>query len=313
MLLARDTPWAQPNAALAERVAATYAHAQLRFEGKRLGRISFGWKRALLWGTVAAVVLAMFIPVPLTVLAPVTVVGRNAPAITAPLDAVIAEILIEPGDIVSQGDPLVNFEDTELRNALLIAEEDFAVAEAELARNLQASFVDPAASADVAVAQARLELARAQRDLAYDRFQNVTLRAPVGGRIVLDSPTEWIGQPVVVGERIMSVANQEDVVLEMQLSVSDTIPLETGAQVRAFMDTDPLSPIGAALYQQGFAPALTEDGTLAFPLRADFTDEDAPLPRIGARGVAQIFGADHPLWYVLFRRPIVAIRQSFGI
>jgi multidrug resistance efflux pump len=255
----------------------------------------------------------MFIHVPLTVLAPVTVVGRNAPAITAPLDAVVSEILVEPGQIVAQGDPVVAFEDTELRNALLIAEEDFSVAKAELERNMQASFVDPAASADVAVAQARLELARAQRDLAYDRFQNVTLRAPVGGRIVLDNPAEWIGQPVVVGERIMSVADQDDVVLEIHLSVSDAITLEDGARVRAFLDTDPLSPMDGTLYQQGFEPALTEDGTLAFPLRADLGDDETVHPRIGARGVAQIFGADQPLWYVLFRRPIVAIRQSFGI
>lgn len=313
MLLARDTPWKPAHTSLAERVSATYVHAQSRLEGKRLARPSFRRNRALLWGAVTAMTVAMFIPVPLTVLAPATVVGRNAPAVTAPLDAIVSEIAIEPGDVVEQGDLLVTFEDTELRNALLIAEEDFAVAQAELARNLQASFVDPSASADVAVSQARLDLARAQRDLAYDRFEKVRLLAPIGGRVVIDNPTEWIGQPVVVGERIMSIADQEDLVIEMQLSVNDAIPLETGAKVRAFMDTNPLSPIGATLTQQGFAPALSEDGTLSFPLRADLTDHDTSLPRIGARGIAQIFGADHPLWYVLFRRPIVAIRQSLGI
>jgi len=40
---------------------------------------------------------------------------------------------------------------------------------------------------------------------------------------------------------------------------------------------------------------------------------DTPLPRIGTRGVAKLYGETAPLGYWLLRRPLTIARQFFGI
>ena len=98
----------------------------------------------------------------------------------------------------------------------------------------------------------------------------------------------------------------------IELSTGDAIDLAPGAKVRVFLDTDPLAPLDATLSDLPYAAEPLPDGTLAFTLKAQLAQEEA-LPRIGARGTAQIFGQTHPLWFVVFRRPIAAARQALGI
>ena len=53
------------------------------------------------------------------------------------------------------------------------------------------------------------------------------------------------------------------------------------------------------------------EGGMAFEAHAVLSDDT--LPRIGARGVAKIYGEKAPIAYFLVRRPLTLARQMTGL
>ena len=52
---------------------------------------------------------------------------------------------------------------------------------------------------------------------------------------------------------------------------------------------------------------------MAFEARGDFGEDRPDSVRIGARGVAKIYGEPAPLGWWLVRKPVNALRQMFGL
>ena len=50
----------------------------------------------------------------------------------------------------------------------------------------------------------------------------------------------------------------------------------------------------------------------AYRVTAELIDNDVP-PRIGLRGTAKIFGEEVKLFFFLFRKPIIFVRQTLGL
>ena len=75
-------------------------------------------------------VIAGFIPVPMSALAPAEVVARDPALVAAPIDGVIADILQPAGALVEKDAPLVIFADVNLRNTFELAKRSKAVAQA---------------------------------------------------------------------------------------------------------------------------------------------------------------------------------------
>jgi len=114
------------------------------------------------------------------------------------------------------------------------------------------------------------------------------------------------------GEKVLTLANPDDAEVQIQLPVDDAINLEPGARVRMFLNIDPTRPLDAQLRQTSYEAEVTPEDILAFRLKASF-DEGTPLPRIGLKGTAKIYGDKVPLFYYLMRRPISALRQTLGL
>ena len=89
--------------------------------------------------------------------------------------------------------------------------------------------------------------------------------------------------------------------------------LNTGASVRLFLDANPLTPLEGEVTSAGDRAVALEGGAMVFDVRADLSDGLERLPRIGARGTAQIYGETVSLGFYLFRRPISALRQWMGL
>ena len=123
---------------------------------------------------------------------------------------------------------------------------------------------------------------------------------------------DWEGKPVSAGEAIVSVANPENVQFSLDLPVKDSIVLEKGAQVKIFLDSDPLKPLDAVLIDASYRAQPDKRDILSYTVRAELADDTETLPRIGVQGTAQVFGEKASLAYVIFRRPITAVRQYTG-
>ena len=310
MLMAREVPWIEQDNIIAARLADTYAHAWLALTGKR--RITGGTRISWLAGALTITAIAAgFIPVPLTVLAPAEVTSVDPRVVASPMDGVIEEILVSPNSTVEAGQPLANLAATTLRNELSVAERNVAVAEARLKQVTQSAVTDPRMRSELAVAKSELALAQARRDYAAEMLERSRIIAPASGVTVFSDPRDWTGRPVATGERIMEIADPDRLELRIDVPVADAIALGEGAKVRAFLDSDPLRPVAAAVRSTSFEAQMTENNVLAYRVYAVFDGKAAT--RLGTRGTAQLYGADVPLAFYLLRRPIAAVRQWLGI
>lgn len=309
--IAKDKPWLDPEIVLAEKLADAYAHAWIALvgEGKALKpRRRLNWRHGV--AVLALTLLAMAWPVRQSTLAPAEVVPEQPILVAAPLDGVIAQVLVEPNQAVRAGQELLRFDDTNLRSRRDVARRTLDVAQAELHRASQGAFNDRESSAQLALLRARLALRQAELDYAQALLDRVVVRAERDGVAVFSDKQQWIGRPVATGERIMLLADPDRSALRIDLPVGQAIRLAEGADVVLFLDNDPLNPLRGTLLRASYEAEPQPDGTLAYRLDAGL-DPDA-RPRLGLRGTAKIYGEDVPLFMYLFRRPLSALRQWVG-
>jgi multidrug resistance efflux pump len=315
LLLTRSSAWSEGELVLLDRLGGAYGHAWEALtrhrQGGGLKRMLAG-RKALKWLLPAALLAAMFIPVHLSVLAPASVVSLQPVIVSSSIDGVVSEIHVRPSEQVSAGQKLFSLDDSKLASRHEVAQKALAVAEADYLRSTQKAFTDASSKAEVAMRRAVVEQKRAEVAYTESLLQRVDVRAPIGGIAVFSDRNEWLGKPVAVGERVMTVADPAHTGLTLWVPVGDAVNLAPGAAVRVFLNTDPTRPLPAEIEQASYEAQVNENGILAFKARARFTSPDAS-PRIGLKGTAKIYGEQVSLGYYLFRRPLAAVRQAIGV
>ena len=313
--LGRDEPWTDGEILLLSHLAEGYGHAWWALSGKRAKRR--GLRRALLPLLVLlALAGALAIPVPMSTLAPAEIQTSNPVIVAAPLDGVIERFHVQPNQAVAAGQPLFSFDSTVLRSRFEVARKGLTQAEAELLTASQAAFADPQTKARVAQLRAQVELRRAELTLARDLLDRVTVKAERAGIAVFTDVNDWLGKPLSVGERVLTLADPQAPEIDIMVPVGDALVLEPGSPVELFLNVDPLHPLRARLTHASYEAGLSAAGVLSYRVKAALepgqSPGDAP-PRIGLRGTAKILGDRVPLALYLFRRPLALLRQSLGI
>jgi hypothetical protein len=314
LVLARDTSWSEDELSLLKYWCAAIAHALAALvAGKRKVLGGFSIPRRRLWlGILGLAVLAMWFPVSLSILAPVEVVAKNPVIVRSPINGVIASVLVEPNQLVDAGDALIQLDDTGLRARIDVASQELAIARAEYRRADQAAVTDRRASAQFPMLRARIEQSEAQ--LAYENslLERSSITAERAGVIIVSRIDELEGMPVDIGQKILTLADPNQVDLEMWIAVGDSIPLTDRAEVEAFLNVRPQQSYQAEIDYVNYQAEVSPDGIFAFRARANF-DEGSETLRIGWRGTAKIYGEEVSLYYLLFRRPLSGIRQWLGL
>lgn len=321
LLVLRSSTWADNEQALIAALSDVYSHA---LQGLSRTSALLGLRQRLkskwLWLSASALLLAaMWLPVPLTALAPAQVAARDPVLIAAPYDGVLAQFAVAPNAAVKKGDLLFTMDDTDVRNSTVIAQRALAVAEADYERALKqrlASSRNEDASqvkAQVALLQEEVERKRAELQYNQELMQRIQVRAPMDGVAIYSDPNDWVGKPLRIGERVMQVAATGNAELLLHLAVDDAITFNPDSRVVMFLNVSPLDPLEATVRHTSFEAAPTPEGALAYNVRASFTDEVAELPRIGLKGTARIHGEQVSLFYYLFRKPISAVRRTLGL
>ena len=250
------------------------------------------------------------IPVRLTVLAPGELVPANPATIRSPLEGVIARFDVKPNEAVKKGQPLFDFDEAELASRAQVAEQALATAEAEYRQALQLALTDGKSKAQLATLQGKIEERRAETDFLQGQAARARVTAPRDGIALFDDPSEWIGRPVVTGERIMRIAAPQDVEVEAWLAVGDAIPLVPGAPVKLYLAAGPLDAVDAHVRYVGYEAVQRPDGSFAYRVRA--TLDETSGQRVGLKGTAKLSGDRVPVAYWIIRRPLAAIRQALG-
>ncbi len=315
LLLVRDKLWTEGENVLIERALDAYSHAfwsLIRHKSPAIKKLlTFSRLKTVKLIVTTAMLAALFMPVRLSVLAPVEIVPLEPMIVSSPMDGVVKNIHVKPNAQIQNGDLLLSLEDTGIRNKYEVSLKTLDVVKAEYMKAIQKSFKDKESRAQILMLKAEVALKEAEVKYADEILQLSKVSAQKSGIAVYSDQEDWLGKPVAVGQKVMIIANPEKIEAEIMLQVADALNLEPGADIRIFLNIEPDRPISATLKQADYEAKVTPMGELAFRLRASLTD--TKLPRIGLRGTAKIYGKKVTLFYYLLRRPLTATRIAIGI
>ncbi len=317
LLFIGDEQWDQAQIAIVERLAEAYAHAWLALQGSRrslVKRLVRPWRKFAFQLVVLSLLLLVFDQsVRLSVLAPVEIVPSAPYIVSSPMNGVVSSFHVSPNQQVEDGQLLFSLDDTTTRNDYEVSRKGLAVVQAEYQRVRQKSFADKQSRGQIRHLEAEMERKKAEVAYMDELLKRGEIRSSRQGIAVFADASDWLGKPVAVGEKVLTIADPEMVEAQIFLPVEDAINLEPGAEVLIFLNISPDKPIAATLRQAAYEAELTPEGVLAFKLKVSLAASDSPLPRIGLRGTAKIYGRSVPFYYYLFRRPFITLRQKLGV
>lgn len=325
VLLARETPFSEQETVVLAEWFDTWRHAWqglhrppqggwrgLRSRVRRSLAPVAGrpwWKQpAAKWSALALAVL--MIPVRLSVLAPGELVPSEPAVIRAPFDGVVAGFLVKPNETVQSGQPLFSFDDATLSSRLEVARQALGTAEAEYRQANQQALGEARYKAQLVVLAGKIEEKRAEVAYLQGQLERSRVVSPRAGIALFDDPAEWVGKPVVTGERILRVAAPDKMEVEAWLALDDAIPLSPGASATLYLNASPFDPVDARLRYVAHDAMVRPDGSYAYRVRAELVEQ--PRHRIGLKGTVKLSGGWVPLAYWMLRRPVAAVRQFVG-
>ena len=317
LLLARDTSWPPEDLRLLAHLADAAGHAaEALFHRRRFHPLVAlrrrPVQRTLMAAGLVAGLASLALPVPLSVLAPAEVVPREPLLLRAPLAGVIDKVMVEPNQTVTQGQLLFRLDDVTLRTKLDVVRQDLEVSQAEYRQTEQAAVGDRRNSAKLPLLAARIEQRAAEVAYTEALLARIEVKADRPGIVIMPDARKLEGKPVVLGERILTLADPAAAELELWIPVDDSIPLPEGAPASLFLNVAPDTIHAAVLKTIDYKAQMSPRGILAFRAVARFSD-DRPVPRIGLRGTARLSGETVSLASMLFRRPWAAVRPWLGV
>ena len=259
-----------------------------------------------------ALVGSMFIPISLSTIGSMEVVPENPYYINSPIGEVVENVLVENNDEVKFQQPIISFEKTQLQNGYDLALQELAVIETELLQAQQSSFQSKQDKALLAQLQRKIQIAQEKANYQQLLLEKSNILSPTEGIAVIKDKSLIVGKPFKVGETIMVVADPNQVLVEIMIPVQDSITIKKDANINVFLDSDPLNVLKAKVIKFSYEPELTPSNILAYKVTGQLID-DSNKPRIGLRGSGKIFGEKVHLYFYLFRKPIIFLRQSLGL
>jgi hypothetical protein len=315
LLLWREQAISEPEERILGSWLAAASYSLAALKGKPFAREHFHWtarRKRIVAGMSVLVLLLLFLPVRLSVLAQAEIVARNPLVVRSPMDGIVASLHVRPNMAVADGAILLKLDDTELQTRLDVAEQTLAISRAQYQQAGQSAAFNADAKASLRVLA--LEAEKRQSEVTYvaSLLQRGEVKAEQAGVVVMPNPDELIGRPVVTGERLMTIADPEDTQLEAWLSVGDDITLLYDADIEFFPNVAPDKNFSARLRRMDYRAESTDAGELAYRIRGDF-DSQEKLPRIGMRGTAKLYGEQVSLAYYFLRRPLATMRRWLGL
>jgi len=303
LLLTRERAWHQTEITQLEFLIDAYSHAWSALEKRNISwknRLNRSLKvlhnRTIRISLSLFVFAVMFIPVNQTVIAPAEVVPAHPFVVSPPVDGIVKEFYVQPNEAVKKNQPLFSLDDRDIRNSYIVTKKALAVARANYKSTVQKSFSDLESKARVPVLRSLLDQKEAEVAYSSDLLERIVIRSPGDGIAIFSDHNDWLGKPVQVGEKIVTLADPTATELQIWLPVDNAINMKIGSRVRSFLNVNPTNPLEAVMRQFSFEAQPSPDNVLSFQLKASFAEETA-RPRIGLKATAKLYGDRVSLFY----------------
>ena len=314
VLLVRDVPWHDEDMQALGELAECWSYCVHALRGPQR-TLAQWWQRARTHPrrrlVLAALAVAVLCPVRLSVLAPAEIIALKAEAVTAPMDGVVKAFVAPANSAVTKDQVLFLLDDTTLRNRRDVAQKALAVSRADALAAQQKAFDNLQSKSELGTLLGRVKEKEAELAYLDEALGRVEIKSSLSGIFVYGDANDWLGKPVVTGERIGQLAQPQDLGILVWVPVGDAINLEPGADMRVYLQVAPLSALSGQLVQASYQAAPSPDGVSSYRVRGQLAPGETA--RIGLRGVAKIYGEWRPFIYWVLRRPLGAARQWLGL
>lgn len=257
-------------------------------------------------------VLAYLPIISLRVVAPCEVMPKDPEIVTAPLEGVIKEMMVKPGDFVKKGDLLFQYEDRVILQELKVAQKQVEIIRSQYDRMRFKSFIDEDAMQEIQSLKFRLEQEQIRLKLAESNANQLKISADMDGVCMVDHPEKWQGRPVQIGERVLMIFKPEQSKVQILLPEKDNIDFDLTKPVTIILNAAPAKRFSATM--NFVAPQTSEGpkGGVYFLAEAFWLRSDASI-KVGSKGTAIVYGDKVSVVYWFMRKPVAGVRQFIGL
>ncbi len=289
-------------------------HEQEGWFGKRLGRSTRAFCAKALgpehtWAKVVALLgavvlcLLFIVPVNYRVQGNFILKSDAVSYLTAPFDGFIKEVKVRPGDRVQKDAVLLQMNTDELgiEEANALADQVRFQRESEKARATNGL-------AEMRIALALADQAKARLDMARLHLQQSTIRAAFDGVIVEGDLRERIGSPVKQGDALFKTTKLDGMYVEGEINQRDIQHIRVNAPGEIAFVTQPRLKY-PALVERIYPAAVTKEAENVFIIRGRVQGASADWWRPGMSGLVKIEAGRRPLFWILTHRTVDFLRM----
>jgi hypothetical protein len=263
------------------------------------------WAKVMGVLVLAAVLTLIFLRLPYRVEATFIVRTDDLAYLSAPFDGYLSDVMVRPGDTVTNGQPMLRLDTRDL-----LLEEGNALAdivryqrEMEKARAARALSEMRIAEAMGLQSQARLELVR-------HRLEQAVIRAPFDGVIVEGDLRDRLGAPAKQGDALFRVAKLQGLFVQVDIperDIHELVGRESG-EIAFYSQPRIKFPIQITTLEPA---AAAKEGGNVFQARCVLKNAPEDWFRPGMSGIAKLDIGPRRLIWILTHRTIDFLRIYF--
>lgn len=254
---------------------------------------------------VVTILLLVFLRVPYRLEGTFSLRSDDLAYLSAPFDGYLAEVLVRPGDAVTNGQPLLQLDTQDLR-----LEESSALADlTRYQREVEKARAEQAL-ADMRIAQSLLEQSRARLELVRHRLTQAILRSPFAGVVVEGDLRDRLGAPARQGDTLFRVAQLHGLYVQAEIPERDAHELAAVTTGEIAFHSQPRLkfPVRVRAWEPA---AVTRETGNVFLVRGVLEAEPEPWFRPGMSGVIKLDAGRRPVIWILSHRTLDFLRLFF--
>lgn len=257
-----------------------------------------------------AILLLGFIRLPQTVLAEAEVMPIKPELIAPSIEGVVKKIHVLPNEQVTAGQKLLELDDIVVKNKLEEATQKLNTANQRYLKAYRSAYKDTKVKDELSILENEVKQAEIEKKYYTNLLERTVISASIDGIALYSSPSDFIGKPVKVGEKVMLVADPKQKKINFTIPVDSVTEIDPKKSLVLYPNLHPLSTVSAKLKYINPIAESKSDGSLGFTGEASITDGDIAL---GEHGTLKLYGPAKSIWVLLFQRPLRFIRQSLGV
>ncbi|MGI9428569.1 MAG: efflux RND transporter periplasmic adaptor subunit [Bythopirellula sp.] len=303
------TTWLEGNHQPIGTMLQLVSHAQRgvwqRLVDRVRSRLAASRRRNLYAAALLSIVAVLALPIPYKVNCGCVLEPVTRRYIAAPFDTTLARTLVKPGDVITTGQPLVEFDGREIRWELVA--QQAALEKAQKTRD--AALADRKTSA---AQLARLEMQQLQHQIALlkHREANLQISSPFDGVIISGDLQRVEGAPVTTGQTLLEVAPLDRVVVEVAIPERSIAHLTEQPEATIRLDAFDDESWSGALHR--IHPRAEIRATQQVFVGELELNNPARTLRPGMRGEVKVDAGWAPTGWILFHRPYRVVTRWLG-